>query len=186
VGDYDLNKSFLNKKNIILIIVVLFLLIIAFILFFLFKAQKNNNEVFTTFSSKSNDFSLLLPLSYKFTVVEKDPYELVLRSDISGSSIYFSKTSANTIRNKNSFIEYDKNDYISKFSNISDVSDITEKTIQGFQTFNYSFKYKDTMFVDVYWILKDSTFYIIDFKINTSANDLTPHIEEILNSLHFN
>jgi len=186
VGDYALKKSFLSKKNVILIIVILFLLIIAFILFFLLKEQKSTNEVFTTYSSKSNDFSLSLPLSYKFAVVEKDPYDLVLRSDISGSSIYFSKTSADTIRNKKSFVEYDKNDYISKFSNISDVSDITESTTQGFQTFNYSFKYKDTMFVDVYWILKDSTFYIIDFKINTSANDLTPHVEEILNSLHFN
>ena len=42
------------------------------------------------------------------------------------------------------------------------------------------------MYIDVYWILKDSTFYTIDFNINTSSDDLTPYVEEILNSLKLN
>lgn len=42
------------------------------------------------------------------------------------------------------------------------------------------------MYVDVYWILKDSDFYVIDFSIDKSTDDLTYRIGEILNSLKFN
>lgn len=183
--DLTLNKKFLNKKNIILIIVILILALVASVLFFLLKIEKSNNSA-TTASFSSSNLTISVPTNYKFSKVDKDSYDLVLKSDTSGSTIYFSQTSANTIRDKVKFVEYDKNDYISKFSNISEVSEVTQKTINGLEAYNYHFKYKETMYIDVYWILKDSTFYIVDFNINTSANDLTPYVEEILNSLELN
>ena len=40
-------------------------------------------------------------------------------------------------------VEADKNDYISKFSNISQVSDVSETTINGSTAYTYNFHYKD-------------------------------------------
>ena len=42
------------------------------------------------------------------------------------------------------------------------------------------------MLVDVYWIVKDSKFIVIDFNIDTTNLDLSSHIDEILNSLKIN
>ena len=42
------------------------------------------------------------------------------------------------------------------------------------------------MYVDVYWILKDSKFIIVDFNINKDKIDLSSHVDEILNSLKLN
>ena len=42
------------------------------------------------------------------------------------------------------------------------------------------------MYVDVYWILKDSKFIIIDFNINKDKIDLSSYVTEILNSLKLN
>ena len=183
--DLNLNKKFLDKKHIILIVLILFLAIVAIILFFLLKSDKSDNSA-TTISFTSSNLTISVPTNYKFSKIDKDSYDLVLRSDTSGSAIYFSHTSANTIRDKIKFVEYDKNDYISKFSNISEVSEVSQKNINGLETYNYHFRYKETMYIDVYWILKDSTFYTIDFNINTSSDDLTPYVEEILNSLKLN
>lgn len=188
MDNFIVNKKFLTKKNIILITIIFVLLIIAALLFVLYIHQNSSTSEIgkTTFKSKSGDISLTISGKYKFSLSEKGTYELVLKSDISRSSIYVSKISANNIRDKNKFIEYDKNDYISKFSNISEVSNIESKEINGFESYNYHFKYKDTMYVDVYWILKDSDFYIIDFNIDTESNDMSTHINEIINSLELN
>ena len=185
---FIVNHKFLTKKHIILIIIVLVLVVVASLLFALFVHQNSvvSKATNTTFMSKSGDISIVLPGEYKFSPSEKGTYELVLKSDISRSSIYFSKVSTKNIRDKNKFIEYDKNDYISKFSNISEVSNIEQKKINGLDTYNYHFKYKDTMYVDVYWILKDSFFYTIDFNIDTEVNDMSSHISEIINSLKLN
>ena len=109
-----------------------------------------------------------------------------LKSSSTGSGIYVSEVSANNIKDFTKFVEYDKNDYISKFPNISQVSDVSESTINGLRTFNYNFCYKDNMYVDVYWILKDSKFIIVDFNINKDKIDLSSHVTEILNSLKLN
>lgn len=182
------NHKFLTKKHIILIIIILVLVVIASLLFVLFVHQNSVASIATntTFTSKSGDISLTLPSEYKFSLAEKGTYELVLKSDISRSSIYISKVSTQNIRDKDKFIEYDKNDYISKFSNISEASNVELKKIGGLEAYNYHFKYKNTMYVDVYWILKDSFFYVIDFNIDTEINDMSSHINEIINSLKLN
>lgn len=186
--NFNVDKKFLTKKHIILIVIVLTLLIVAALLFILYNhsstiAQATAN---TSFNSYSGEINLTIPNEYKFSISEKGSYELVLKSDISKSAIYFSKISSANIRDKKKFIEYDKNDYISKFSNISEVSDIEEKIINGLESYNYHFKYRDTMYVDVYWILKDSNFYIIDFNIDTEANNMASSINTIINSLKLN
>lgn len=183
--DLDLKHKFLTKKNIILIVVILILIVVAIILFFILNKQ-NLSKADETLTFSTSDFTISLPAKYKFSKLDTETYSLALRAGITDSSIYFSKVLASTIRDKQKFVEYDKDDYISKFSNISEVSEVKTKSINGLEVYNYNFKYKETMYVDVYWILKDSTFYIVDFNINTVSNDLTPYVEEILNSLKFN
>lgn len=186
--NFIVNQKFLTKKHIILIIIVIVLVIIAALLFVLYLHKNSSASIVstTTFTSKSGEISLTVSDEYKFALSEKGTYELVLKSDTSKSSIYFSKVSTSNIRDKNKFIEYDKNDYISKFSNISNVSDIEIKTIHGLESYNYHFNYKDTMYVEVFWILKGSDFYIIDFNIDTQVSDMNSHINEIINSLKLN
>jgi len=188
VENFIVNQKFLTKKHIILITIIVVLVIVVALLFVLYMHKHSSAALVsnTTFTSKSGEISLTLSDKYQFSLSEKGTYEIVLKSEVSKSSIYVSKVSANNIRDKNKFIEYDKDDYISKFSNISEVSDIDVKTINGLEAYNYHFTYKDTMYVDVYWIFKDSYIYVFDFNIDTGVNDMSSHMDEIMNSLKLN
>jgi hypothetical protein len=182
----SIKNKFLNK-NFILFIIFFILLIVAIILFLILSHNKKIENSMTTFSSDDSSVSLSVYDTYSFSKVDDDSYLLSLKSEKIGSTIYISQYNTNNIRDINKFIEADKNDYIAKFPNITDVSDISEFTINNtLQTYNYNFKYKDNMFVDVYWILKDSTFYVIDFNMNSDVEDLSSRINEILNSISFN
>lgn len=181
-----LKEKCLNKRNIILIVILLVMIIVAISLFFILNKTKKDKLKPISFSSSDSSVSLSAPSEYEFSVIDDDSYLLLLKSQATGSSIYVSEVSATNVRDNLKFIEYDKNDYISKFPNISQVSDISELTIQGLAAYNYNFYYKDNMFVDVYWILKDSKFIIIDFNVNKDKIDLSSHITEILNSLQLN
>ena len=181
-----LKEKWLNKRNIILIVILLIMIIVAISLFFILNKIKKDKLKPISFSSSDSYISLSAPSEYEFSVIEDDSYLLLLKSQTTGSSIYVSETSATNVRDISKFIEYDKNDYISKFPNISQVSDITELTVQGLPTYNYNFHYKENMYVDVYWILKDSKFIIIDFNINKDKIDLSSYVTEILNSLKLN
>lgn len=178
-------KNKVNKKFIIGFIVIV-LIIASIILFLEFRNFEKTNNTITTFTSNDSAFSLSLYDSFGFTECKDNDYVLELKSDKSNAGIYVSKVSTNNIRNIQKYIEADKNYYISKFSNISQVSEISEYTLQSLPVYNYHFNYKDSMYVDVYWILKDSDFYVIDFSIDKSTDDLTYRIGEILNSLKFN
>lgn len=178
-------KSKINKKFIISFVVIV-LVIASIILLLVFgNFEKRNNNI-TTFTSSDSTFSLSIYDSLEFSKQQNSDYVLELKSDKSNAGIYVSKVSTNNIRNVQKYIEADKNYYISKFSNISQVSEISEYTLQSLPVYNYHFNYKDSMYVDVYWILKDSDFYVIDFNIDTGTQDLTYSIGEILNSLKFN
>lgn len=181
-----LKEKLLNKKNIILIVILLIMIIVAISLFFILNKTKKEKLKPISFSSSDGSVSIMAPSEYEFSVIDDASYLLLLKSQITGSSIYVSETSTTNIRDISKFIEYDKNDYISKFPNISQVSDVNELTVQGLQAYNYNFYYKENMYVDVYWILKDSKFIIVDFNINKDKIDLSSHVTEILNSLKLN
>ena len=181
-----LKEKLLNKKNIILIVILLIMIIVAISLFFILNKTKKEKLKPISFSSSDDSVSLTAPSEYEFSVINDDSYLLLLKSQTTGSSIYISETSTTNIRDISKFIEYDKNDYISKFPNISKVSDVSELTVQGLPAYNYNFYYKENMYVDVYWVLKDSKFIIIDFNINKDKIDLSSHVTEILNSLKLN
>lgn len=178
-------KNKVNKKFIVGFIVIV-LIIASIILFLVFRNFEKTNNTITTFTSIDSTFSLSIYDSLGFTECKDNDYVLELKSDKSNAGIYVSKVSTNNIRNVQKYIEADKNYYISKFSNISQVSEISEYTLQSLPVYNYHFYYKESMYVDVYWILKDSDFYVIDFSIDKSTDDLTYRIGEILNSLKFN
>ena len=179
-------KNKLLNRNFILLVIVIMLIVIAGILFFVLRTKNETPETLLSFESSDSSFSISVPSFFNFSKIEDEDYTLVLKSDLTGSTIYFSQTSANNIRDFNKFIEADKNNFISKFSNISQVSDITESTLQNLPTYNYHFNFNENRYVEVYWILKDSTFYIIDFYINTEKENLSSYIDEIINSLKFN
>ena len=178
--------KWLTKKNIILLAIVIVLIIIAITLFVILQNTKKEKLKLISFSSKDSSISISVPNEYNFSEVDVDSYVLSLKSSSTGSGIYISEVSANNIKDFTKFVESDKNDYISKFPNISQVSDVSESTINGLRTFNYNFCYKDNMYVDVYWILKDSNFITVDFNVNKDNLDMTQYISEILNSLQFN
>lgn len=178
-------KSKVNKKFIIGFIVIV-LVIASIFLFLMFRDFKKTDNSMTTFTSSDSAFSLSLYDSLGFVELKDNDYVLELKSDKSNAGIYVSKVSTNNIRNIRKYIEADKNNYISKFPNISQVSEISEYTLQSLPVYNYHFNYKDSIYVDVYWFLKDSNFYVVDFSIDKSTDDLTYRINEILNSLKFN
>lgn len=176
----------INKRNIILFAIVIILIIIALIMFFILKNREKEKLMPVEFSSNDSSISISVANEYEFSTVSDDSYKLVLKSAVTGSAIYFSEVSNTNVRDTLKLVEADKNDYISKFSNISQVSDVSETTINGSTAYTYNFHYKDTMLVDVYWIVKDSKFIVIDFNIDTTNLDLSSHIGEILNSLKIN
>lgn len=178
-------KSKFNIKLLVLLIVIV-LVILSLILFFIFKKSDKDINTITTFSSSDGAISLSLYDSLGFSEQKNGNYVVELTSEKSGAGIYVSKVSTNNIRDMLKYIEADKNDYVSKFSNISQVSDISEYTLQSYKVYNYHFNYKENMYVDVYWILKDNDFYIIDFNIDKSTEDLSHRIGEILDSIKFN
>lgn len=181
-------SSFKNKlftRNFILLLIAIIFVIVAVVLFLALKAKKDKIIPPSTFTSNDSAISLSVPGELNFSDNKDDSYVLSLTSPY-GFSIYISQTFNTNVRDTLKFIEADKNDYISKFSSINQVSDVTESTIQDLTSYNYHFYYKDTNYIDVYWILKDSTFYVIDFTVNTTNEDLSSHISEILGSLKFN
>lgn len=183
-----LKASLLNKKNNILLIVVIFLIIIVISLFGLSKkhnSKTNEKKIVYTDDDSSVSISISISNKFQFSKVESDSYELALYSSVLDSGIYFSEVEVKNIRDIFKFIEADKNDYISKFSNISQVSDITETLVCENKAYNYHFYYKNNMYVDVYWVLKENSFIIIDFNINTDNTDLSI-IKDFLNNLSLN
>lgn len=178
-------KNKISKKFIVGFVVII-LIVASIILFLVFGDFGKRNNTITTFTSSDSTFSLSIYDSLGFSEHKDNDYILELKSDKSNAGIYVSKISTNNIRNIQRYIEADKNYYISKFSNISQVSEISEYTLQSLPVYNYHFNYKESMYVDVYWILKDSDFYVIDFSIDKGTEDLTYRIGEILNSLKFN
>lgn len=173
-------------KNKILVFLILVIIIVIFILFFIFKSSKKSAPALQNFSSDDGTINLSIYDNFNFSKKADNSYVLALNSSKIDSSIYVSRFSTNNIRDILKFIEADKNDYISKFSNINQVSDISEYTFQGLHTYNCHFNYKENMYVDVYWILKDSDLYVIDFNVNMEKGDFSSHISETLNSLKFN
>ena len=180
-------EKIFTKKNIILLIVILVLAAVAISLFFMTRKKEEvaSNSI-ETYNSKDSSISLTLSSNYNFQPIASDEYELLLNSSDYLSNIYISKVTINNIKDLNKFMEADKNDYISKFPNISQVSDITETTVNTYTAYNYHFYYKDTMYVDVYWVMNDNTFYIIDFNLNTSSIDINNFSQEVLNTIAFN
>ncbi len=166
-------KKNVAKRNRILCLIILFLVIIAIILFNVLHKRKISGTPNTssTITNDDSTISVTIPDKYHFSKVESESYNLVLNSSLLGSNIYFSEVSTANIRDISKFIEGDKNDYISKFSNISNVSDIAETTVLDQTAYTYNFHYKGTMYVAVYWILRDDIFTLIDFNINTEKID---------------
>ena len=181
-----IKTGLLNKKNLFLLILVVFLTIIAISLLGLSKKHTSKtNEKKIVYTSDDSSVSISLSEKLQFSKVESDSYKLALYSSVLDSGIYFSEVEVKNIRDIFKFIEADKNDYISKFSNISQVSGIDETLVCENKAYNYHFYYKNNMFVDVYWILKDDKFIIIDFNINTDNADLSI-IKDFLNNLALN
>ena len=146
-----LKEKLLNKKNIILIVILLIMIIVAISLFFILNKTKKEKLKPISFSSSDGSVSITAPSEYEFSVIDDASYLLLLKSQITGSSIYVSETSTTNIRDISKFIEYDKNDYISKFPNISQVSDVNELTVQGLQAYNYNFYYKENRVKNQKW-----------------------------------
>lgn len=178
------NKIF--NKNFFLFLIVLILIIVVCILFFVLKTSKKETAKLQTFSSSDESVSLSVYDDLGFSEFKDDSYVFALKSSKIDASIFVSKFPTTNIRDINKFIEADKNDYISKFSNINQVSDISEYTISNLHTYNCHFNYSENMYVDVYWILKDSNLYVIDFNINKEKRDLSSQVHEILDSVKFN
>lgn len=181
----DFKHKIFNRYFILLAIIII-LIVVAIVLFFIFKKQKQEPAKLVTFSDANSELSISIYDNYGFEKQEDDSRLLYLKSNTSGDIICISKFSTTNIRDIKKFIEADKDNYISNFSNISDVSDIKEYNSKVFPTYNYHFNYKENMYVDVYWILKDSNLYVIDFNINKNTDDLFSKINEILDSLKFN
>lgn len=179
-------KNNLFSKKFIVFFIVLSLVIIAFVLFFVCKKHEDDSANLETFCSADEAISMSIYDTLGFSEYKDDSYVLAFKSTKIDSEIYVSKFLTTNIRDVSKFVEADKNDYISKFSNINQVSDIYEYTFHGFKTYNCHFNYKENMYVDVYWILKDSDLYVIDFNVNMEKGDLFSHISGILDSLKFN
>jgi len=116
----------INKRNIILFAIVIILIIIALIMFFILKNREKEKLMPVEFSSNDSSISISVANEYEFSTVSDDSYKLVLKSAVTGSAIYFSEVSNTNVRDTLKLVEADKNDYISKFSNISQVSDVSE------------------------------------------------------------
>ena len=171
------------KLNVTLIIIIFILIVIALVLFF--SHRKHTDDIVntsSTFSDEKSSISFTIPDKYQFSKAESDSYLLTLISSTISSSIYVSEFSATNIKDIFKFIEADKNDYISKFSNISGVSSVSNTVVGSLPAYNYTFHYRDNMYVSVYWVLKNNKFIVIDFNINTGKVDLSI-IDEILNTI---
>ena len=177
-------KKFHINKNIVLIIIIFILIAIAVFLFFKLKHPVIQDTI-TIQKFKSNDETVSIEAlsNYDFIVQHIEGYDLSIYSSKYSSSVFISKVPTANIRDMKKYIEADKNDYISKFSNISDVSEITETTVNNLHAYNYHFNYSSNMYVEVYLVPKQDYLYIIDFNINKDKEDLMNYLPELLNSV---
>lgn len=176
----------MSKRNLVFLIIIILLVVIAFILFFVLKTSKNESASLQIFSSSDQTVSLSVYDNLGFSELKDDAYVLALKSNKIDASVYVSKFSTTNVRDISKFIDADKNDYISKFSNINQVSEVSEYTVSNLHAYNCHFNYSENMYVDVYWILKDSDLYVFDFNINKEKKDLSSQVHEILDSVKFN
>lgn len=175
-----------SKRIVILISIIVILLIVAAILFFTLRKKEQQYFAPVNFTSKDSSVSLSVSNQFSFSEIEDESLVLTLKSSSTGSGIYISKTDTTNIKDFMKYIEADKNAFIASFPDISNLSDVSELTIQGLTSYTYHFNYRTNNYVEVYWILKDSSLYVIDFDVHQSQNDFSPHITEVLDSLKFN
>ena len=178
-------KKFHINKNIILIAIIAILIIVAIILFIVLKKPKIATKEFgmQRFNNSDQSVSLEIPGEFEFNIQHLDDYELSVNSNKYSSSIFISKVTSVNLRDFEKYVNADKTDYISKFSNISNVSDVTATTVCGNEAYTYHFDYSSNMYVEVYLVLKDKQLYIIDFNLNKDKEDLMNYLPELLNSV---
>lgn len=181
---FTMHKS---KKKLLLLAIIFSIIVVLIIVLFVFK-KKNNNVVYvpSTFTATDSSVDITVPGEYEFTNIDNNSYILELQSSNSQNSIYISATNFDNIKDISKLIENDKNNFIANFSNINNVSEIQVSAIQDLPMYNYNFSYDENKYIDVYWIQKDSNFYVIDFNIDKNNNDFTPYIKGVLDSLKFN
>lgn len=182
-GLVEKNKFHISK-NVILIIVIIILIAVAIFLFFRLK-HPTSQETITMQKFNSNDGSISIEAlsNFEFSVQHIDGYELSIYSNKYSSSAFISKVSTANIRDIKKYIEADKTDYITKFSNIGDVSEITETTINNLRAYKYNFNYSSNMYVEVYIVHKGDYLYFIDFNINKDKEDLVKYLPDLVGSV---
>ena len=177
-------RKFKLNRNIVLVIIIVVLLAVAALLLLRLR-HPEHQETITVQKFKSNDETVSIEAlsNFEFNVQHIEGYDLSIYSNKYNSSVFISKVPTTNIRDINKFIEADKKDYITKFSNISDVSEVTETTVNNLPAYNYHFNYSTNMYVEVYLVLKDKQLYIIDFNLNKDKEDLMNYLPELLNSV---
>ena len=183
----NVNSMKKTKTSLWILITIVAVIIITFfiVVLYFFQQEPQNKILSVSFTATDSSFSITVPTDFQFSEVQDDSYLLYLNSEI-GTSIHVSSTSNSNIRDVMKYINADKNNFIANFSPISNVSDVVKSELQGLDCYNYHFNYQENKYVDVYWILKDSTFYVIDFNTDTAKQDFSEHIDDVLNSLKFN
>ena len=182
------DKDFINsKKKIIIIVAIVVLVAVIILISLLGSSNKEKKKEFSpkSFTTTDSAITLTVPGNFEFEEQKDDSFILSIKSSNTSSGIYISKVEIQSIRDLSKYLETDKKNFVSSFQNTSNVSDITETSIKDLRTYNYHFNY-DSNYVDVYWIFKNSTFYVLDFDSHQSGNNLSDHISEIIDSLNFN
>ena len=182
-GLVEKNKFHISK-NVILIFIIFILIAVAVFLFFRLKHPASQESItIQKFNSNDGSISIEALSNFEFSVQHVDGYELSIHSNKYSSSVFVSKVSTANIRDIKKYIEADKTDYITKFSNIGDVSEITETTINNLRAYKYSFNYSSNMYVEVYIIHKGDYLYFVDFNINKDKEDLINYLPDLVGSV---
>lgn len=168
----------LNKIKIIitLLIIALLLGIITFVLFKFYNNNQNSNILTSQENSTfliDNNFTITIDPSYKLKEFSPMPNFLLELHSENNFNIYINK-----LENPDNYSLYmiskaDLSSYPSNFQNVTELSELKNSTLNGFDSYNYDFKYLDptssiTYFMNIFFTQIRNSIYVFNFDFPVS------------------
>ena len=190
-------KPKLNKIKIIIILLII--AIILGIATFVFLNFYNNNPNSNTLVNKKNsnylvdnNFTISVDSSYNLKDFSpKNNFLLELHSE-NNFNVYISK-----LENPDNYSLYmiskaDLSSYPSNFQNVTELSELKNVTLNGFDSYSYSFKYLDSTnsvnyYMNIFLVQIRNSIYVFNFDFPVSnLNSFNSMVSNIVNSISVN
>lgn len=186
---YFLKPALNKKKLIITILMILFLLGICIVGRSIFYKNKTNPVVNKKTYLIDNNFNITLNNLYNLKEYKSANYFLLELHSENNFNFYIKKLDNLDDYSLYMITKNDSYSFVSNFENVTEISNINNLNISSLESYNYNFKYLDsisnsTYFIQVYLIkIGDSIYsFTADFPVS-SIDIFNPFVSDIINSV---